>query len=130
MLSCDQGRVMSESVVALLGGVMACAGCAVGRWSLVSTWSLIVRGAAAGRDWGWHGWDELDAKGLWASEYEEEAGGVVLGDWVEDFFSWLNEALVGVGEESPSGLLWVPWWVSVCFCFCCFVCNFSLSRGT
>ena len=64
MLSCDQGRVMSESVVALLGGVMACAGCAVGRLSLVSTWSSIVRGAAAGRDWGWHGWDELDAKEL------------------------------------------------------------------
>ena len=51
---------------------------------------------APGRGWCWAGWGELDDKALWRYEFEE--GGVARsGDRVEDFFTWLDGELCGVG---------------------------------
>ena len=49
-----------------------------------------------GVGWQWAWWIELDDRAKWAYEYEE-AGCVRLGDRVEDFFTWLDRELCGVG---------------------------------
>ena len=54
------------------------------------------RKGVAGRGWCWGGWGELDDKALWRYEYEE-GGRVQWGDQVEDFFTWLDRELCGVG---------------------------------
>ena len=51
---------------------------------------------SAGRGWCWGGWGEMDDKALWRYEYEE-GGQVRSGDRVEDFFTWLDRELSGVG---------------------------------
>ena len=49
-----------------------------------------------GRGWCWGGWREMDNKALWGYEYKE-GGQVRYGDQVEDFFTWLDREVCGVG---------------------------------
>ena len=48
-----------------------------------------------GQGWCWGRWGEIDDKGLWRYEYEKEDQ-VRFGDWVEDFFAWLDRELCWV----------------------------------
>ena len=50
----------------------------------------------SGTGWFWGGWGELDDRVFWRYEYEE-GGQMLYGDWVEDFFAWLDCELCGVG---------------------------------
>ena len=54
------------------------------------------REGVQGRGWCWGGWSELDDGKLWRYEYEV-GDWVYCGDWVEDFFAWLDRELCGVG---------------------------------
>ena len=49
-----------------------------------------------GVGWQWARWIELDDRAKWAYEFEE-AGCVWVGDRMEDFFTWLDRELGGVG---------------------------------
>ena len=48
------------------------------------------------RGWSWGSWGELDDKALWQYEYVE-GDRVKFGDWVEDFFAWLDCELCSDG---------------------------------
>ena len=53
-------------------------------------------GTRCGVGWEWSRWIEMDDKSRWAYECED-GGKVRVGDRVEDFFTWLDRELCGVG---------------------------------